>query len=405
MNARQRMAGLDHLRAFAIVSVIVYHYRHFANQRLITAVGEFGWSGVDLFFVLSGFLIASQLFAKYAKGGQVRWSEFYGKRLFRTLPAYVVVLAAYFTVPQFIERGELPPFWKFATFTQNLSMELPGKLAFSHAWSLCVEEHFYLLLPLFCMVLLRPGWTRAGAWLIGLFLAAEAGLRAFLWLRVIEPLRDAPGTHVAWYRFVFDPAWSRFDGLHRDTPAFNVAWYKLIYYPTWTRLDGLLVGVALAALYVFRPNGMAMAKRHAHALLASGIFLLLLGCWLSHDQRRLAATVLGFTTFSVAYGAVLLAALSPEGLLRFDSRVTRFLAAISYSLYLTHKSVMHLSLRALEGRVDPDGLPAFAICFTAALLAGTALHFAVERPALRLRERWLSRSAPVVSAIGMPAPG
>ena len=89
---------------------------------------------MDLFFVLSGFLIASQFFTRYAVGGRVRWSEFYGKRIFRTLPAYLVVLAIYFLVPQFVERSELPPWWKFVTFTQNLSMELPGKLAFSHAW-------------------------------------------------------------------------------------------------------------------------------------------------------------------------------------------------------------------------------------------------------------------------------
>jgi peptidoglycan/LPS O-acetylase OafA/YrhL len=68
--------GLDHLRALAIVSVFAFHYRLFSNQPLIHVAGEFGWSGVDLFFVLSGFLIASQLFTRYALGGQVRWAEF-----------------------------------------------------------------------------------------------------------------------------------------------------------------------------------------------------------------------------------------------------------------------------------------------------------------------------------------
>jgi peptidoglycan/LPS O-acetylase OafA/YrhL len=392
--------GLDHLRALAIVSVFAFHYRLFSNQPLIHVAGEFGWSGVDLFFVLSGFLIASQLFTRYALGGQVRWAEFYGKRLFRTLPAYLAVVALYFAVPQFIERSALPPWWKFVTFTQNLSMELPAKLAFSHAWSLCVEEHFYLLLPLFCVLLLRTGWTRVGAWLIGVLLVAGPALRAFLWLRLVEPLRNLPASNVPWYKLIFDPSWARLDGLHHDTPAFNVAWYKIIYYPTWTRLDGLLIGVALAALYVFRPNAVARAKRHADALLAFGILLLGAACWLCHDQRTLAATVLGFPAFSAAYGAIVLSALSPTGLLqRFDSRVTRFLAAISYSFYLTHKAIIHLTQRMLEGHVNTDGLLAFAACSAAALLAGAALHFSVERPALRLRERWLSRRSPA----GLPS--
>ncbi|GAC1545952.1 MAG: acyltransferase [Myxococcales bacterium] len=394
-DARQRLVGLDHLRALAIVSVFAFHYRLFANQPLIRVAGEFGWSGVDLFFVLSGFLIASQLFTRYALGGRVRWSEFYGKRLFRTLPPYLVVLALYFAVPQLIERGALPPLWKFVTFTQNLSMELPGKLAFSHAWSLCVEEHFYLLLPVFCMVFVRPGWTRAGAWLIGLLMAGGAALRAFLWLRLVEPLRTLPASDVPWYKLVVDPTWARLDGLHHDTPAFNIAWYKIIYYPTWTRLDGLLVGVALAAFVVFCPGAAERAKRHANAFLAFGIALLGAACWLCHDQRPLAATVLGFPAFSVAYGAIVLSALSPTGLLqRLDSRASRFLAAISYSFYLTHKSIIHLTQRVLEGHVERDGVLAFALCFALAVAGGAALHYAVERPALRLRDRWLSLRSP-----------
>jgi len=365
-SAPPRLAGLDHLRAFAVLYVFLSHYPIFAKQPLITAIGSQGWSGVDLFFVLSGYLIGSQVLARHAAGRPMGAAEFYGKRLLRTLPPYFVVLAIYYSWPAFTERGVLPPLWKFLTFTQNLTMVLWSRTAFSHAWSLCVEEHFYLLFPVCCWLLLRPGRIRSGAWVIGGLFLAEAGLRAFLWLTEVAPAAD--------------------EG------AYRIAWYRLIYYPTWSRLDGLLVGVALAAFAVYRPGALANLQQRATAVLLCGLGLLLAAHWLCEDQTTFAATVFGFPLYSVGYGALVLSALGPQGPLeRYDSRLTRFIAAISYSLYLTHKSIMKMTLRALAGHLDPEGLPAFFLCLAAALLAGAVLHHAVERPSLLLRDRWLKR--------------
>ena len=364
-----RLAGLDHLRAFAIFFVFLSHYPIFAKQPVILVLGSHGWSGVDLFFVLSGYLIGSQLFARHAAGRPMSMVEFYGKRFLRTLPPYFVVLALYYLWPAFVERGALPPLWKFLTFTQNLSMVLWAQTAFSHAWSLCVEEHFYLLLPLCCWVLLRPGRGRASVWVAGGLFAAGAVLRAFLWL---GPVAAA-----------IDPA---------NPGSERTVWYRLIYYPTWSRLDGLIVGVLIAALSVYRPASLARLLVQADKLFAAGVIVLLAAGWLCVEQDTFAATVLGFPAFSLGYGLLVLSALSPNGLLeRFDSRITRFVAASSYSLYLTHKSIIKLTLGALDGHLDRTGLPAFFACLFTALLAGAAMHFAIERPALRLRDKWLRR--------------
>ena len=364
--APARLAGLDHLRAFAILYVFLSHYPLFAKQPLVTALGAQGWSGVDLFFVLSGYLIGSQVLARHAAGRPMGAPEFYGKRLLRTLPPYVVVLAIYYSWPAFTERGALPPLWKFLTFTQNLSMVLWSRTAFSHAWSLCVEEHFYLVFPLCCWLLLRPNRMRSGAWVIGGLFLAGAALRAFLWQTAVAPAAD--------------------EG------AYRIAWYRLIYYPTWSRLDGLLVGVGLAAFAVYRPAALAKVHQRAVGLLVFGLAALAAAHWLCEDQATLEATVLGFPLYSLGYGALVLSALSPSGPLeRHDSRLTRFIAATSYSLYLTHKSIVKMTLRALEGHLDREGLPAFFVCLAAALLVGAVLHHAVERPALLLRDRWLKR--------------
>src|ERR1700744_6562970 len=162
-----RFSGLDHLRALAIIIVFVYHYNMFGHPAgLYEYFGSWGWTGVDLFFVLSGYLIGGQLFAKIARDQPIRYSEFYFKRALRILPAYFVVLALYVEIPAFKERSQLPPLWRMITFTQNFGLDLTKEGAFSHAWSLCIEEQFYLVLPLLIIGLTALKAHKKAVWLI-----------------------------------------------------------------------------------------------------------------------------------------------------------------------------------------------------------------------------------------------
>ena len=141
-----RIHGLDTLRALAVTLVVLHHYVLFVSDAPTFGwVGEIGWAGVDLFFALSGYLIGNQIFAglRHPNGFSLR--HFYARRLLRTLPNFWAVLALYALWPAF--RGDAPllPLWLYLTFTQNIHLE-PGT-AFSHAWSLCIEEQFYMLLP------------------------------------------------------------------------------------------------------------------------------------------------------------------------------------------------------------------------------------------------------------------
>jgi peptidoglycan/LPS O-acetylase OafA/YrhL len=117
-----RLNGLDHLRAFAIAYVFLFHYKNLApHPKWLEAVGSFGWSGVDLFFVLSGYLIGGQLLAVQAAGRPLALGDFYIKRFFRIVPVYLVLVALYFLVPAFREIPTITPLWKFLTFTQNFA--------------------------------------------------------------------------------------------------------------------------------------------------------------------------------------------------------------------------------------------------------------------------------------------
>jgi len=137
--------GLNHLRALAISGVFLYHYaRLFPHPEWTNTLSKFGWTGVDLFFVLSGYLISSQLFAKMAQQKNISFKDFFIKRFFRIIPAYLVIVLLYFLFPSFREREAPAALWKYLTFTQNIGLDLRTQGTFSHAWSLCIEEQFYL---------------------------------------------------------------------------------------------------------------------------------------------------------------------------------------------------------------------------------------------------------------------
>ena len=172
-----RIHGLDTLRALAIVLVVLHHYVLFVSHaNTFGWVGDIGWVGVDLFFALSGYLIGNQIFAAMRSPQGLSLGNFYGRRLLRTLPNYYCVLALYFLSPAWRDNRQLPPLWEFLTFTQNIYLA-PGT-AFSHAWSLCIEEQFYLLLPACALAIalcrslrsaLRLAWTAiAAAFVMGL---------------------------------------------------------------------------------------------------------------------------------------------------------------------------------------------------------------------------------------------
>jgi peptidoglycan/LPS O-acetylase OafA/YrhL len=198
-----RLRGLDLLRALAIVWVMCFHSflvggvnQHFAWFQ------RFGWMGVDLFFVLSGFLIGSQVLVPLARGEPFSFRDFYVRRAFRILPAFWVVLVLYLALPWFREAPGLEPWWKFATFTLNLLIDYDRNQAFSHAWSLCIEEHFYLLFPPLAWLLARRLSTVGFAVLILVCVLTGIALRAGVWL-------------------------------HDDTTAPNRNWYiEDIYFPT-----------------------------------------------------------------------------------------------------------------------------------------------------------------------------
>ena len=367
ISHHQRLHGLDHLRAAAIVLVLLFHYNfYYGVPDWLDSFSSFGWSGVDLFFVLSGYLIADKLFREFEARGKIDFRGFFLNRVLRIIPAYLVVVALYFSFPFLQEGRGLQPLWKFLTFTQNISIDL-YRNTFSHAWSLCVEEHFYLLLPILLHIIFSKKLSHRAVY----FFVAVAALGIII-------------RYSIWEAFVA--------GAYGQVRI--MAAIKTIYYPTYCRLDGLLVGVSIASIFRYSPTLKEKLVKHGNVLLALSILLLIVtyflfgGSLVSQEFTSLLTAVFGFPLVSIAYGLMVIAAMSPKCFLsRYKFWPTAMLATLSYAIYLSHKMVNHIVNAQFKHVLMLESVQAFWICLFGAVLLGLALHLLVEKPFLMLRDK------------------
>jgi peptidoglycan/LPS O-acetylase OafA/YrhL len=362
-NIQQRLYGLDHLRALAICYVFLFHYFILSGGKpdWLPDFAKFGWTGVDLFFVLSGFLISAQLFSQIKQGKNISFKQFFLKRFFRIVPAFLVTVGLYFFFPFFREKESLPPLWKFLTFTQNLGLNLKEFGTFSHAWSLCVEEHFYLFLPLILIILQFTKLINKSYWLlIALFIFGLA-MRVYSFNKLYLPKIEDENSWMYWYRY--------------------------IYYPTYNRLDGLLVGVSMAAIYEFVPTFWNKISKYGNYSIVLSLNILAGAYFLCYDQQTFDASVFGFLVIAIGYGFMVVGAISPTSFLyKWKSKVSTFIATLSYAIYLTHKGVIHLTNQLLASfNIESNLLLLINIvsCISVAYL----LNLIIEKPFMKLRSR------------------
>jgi peptidoglycan/LPS O-acetylase OafA/YrhL len=372
--APARLAGLDTLRAIAIALVLMSHYNGFVAQGSVFGfIGEVGWAGVDLFFVLSGYLIGNQLLAPAARGESSSLKTFFARRLLRTLPNYYVVLAVYLLLPHSPIWGKtMAPVWNFLTFTQNFGM-IYGQ-TFTHSWSLCIEEQFYLMLPLAVLVLV--GRRRSPRLLWG-------------------ALAVSIGAGIATRGFNFMHGQEAF-----SAPA---------YYSTWCRADELLPGVAIAMLKNFHRGLFDRLLKHGNALLAAGLVMagaVLYGVRYDAPNPFLTSTF-GFSLVAISFALLTCAALSPRSLLnRVRVPGATSLALWSYAVYLVHKPVFMALHPELSRRgIDAEAPLTIVAVMAAGIFGGWVLYRLVETPFMRLRARWYPAVQPksLGSAVCHPA--
>ncbi|NMH67028.1 acyltransferase family protein [Shewanella salipaludis] len=362
-----RLYGLDTLRAVAIIIVLIYHYKVVvSSENIFGFMSQLGWTGVDLFFVLSGYLIGNQVLSAIAKGQEFSLKLFYIRRFLRTLPNYYFVLALYFIFPVALSGTATASLWSFLTFTQNLGMRA-GE-TFTHSWSLCIEEQFYLIFPivtLFTTYIKRSitlGWFAIiGAMLLAIF------LRGFNWFE------------------------------HGEAAISAQSFMEHIYYTSFTRFDELLPGVAIALLKNFHPTTYAAILRRGNLLLVVGLvsvgmifYVFQNYAYIEGYGRTFHVVTFGYSFLAISFAILVLAALSPNSVL-YHIRIpgAASLALWSYAIYLIHKPLFQiLKAPVTEYDIDINSGLGIAIIMAVSIFCGWALYFCVETPFMKLRARF-----------------
>jgi peptidoglycan/LPS O-acetylase OafA/YrhL len=355
---QRRLAPLDGVRAFAVLTVLLYHFG-------VSWVGG-GLLGVDVFFVLSGFLITALLCSESTRTGTIRLGRFWGRRARRLLPALFVLLIGVALYAHFYAgsvnvssvRGDALSTlayvanWRFIFSDQGYFALSAAQSPLLHTWSLAVEEQYYLIWPLVALVVLRLRGPRGLAWVAGVGALASAALMA------------------AMHQVGF--------GVDR------------LYYGTDTRAQALLVGSFLGAIasprswhVVSEPWSTSRRGRLAGAALGVGGAGYLVWAWHSYGGQSSFLYSGGFLLVALATGGVIARVVSWPGswLARFCSLAPlTFVGRISYGLYLYHWP-MYLVINHAH-----TGLTGFPL-----LVARLAATFAVAVPSMYLLEEPIRR--------------
>ena len=354
----KRLPGLDVLRAVACFLVIVSHSPVPGEANAVMrAINRGGWVGVDLFFVLSGFLVSGLMFAEYGQTGTVNAFRFAMRRALKIYPAFyfylVITTIAIFILADDLSNIHIRRLAAEALFVQNYFPSTWG-----HTWSLAVEEHFYIsiIVRIYLMVSRRPD----------------------------RPFRGLPVGLVA--VCISCLCWRLYDlyaGKHRGIP-----------HTTHLRIDALSFGVLLAyCRHTYSIVFLKVMKSFRALLLIAGIALMLpafLFGWRDNEW----ITTYGLTTNYLGAGCIVAAML---GYGPNHSRLYLMIARIgtySYSIYLWHAVVANwiiprVSIYLLG--LSPNAGWLFSVGVSIAI-GVTAAHI-VEIPVLRIRDRLVPSDA------------
>jgi peptidoglycan/LPS O-acetylase OafA/YrhL len=353
-NPVSRIKQLDVLRGIAIVLVLGSHM--YATDLW----SQIGWVGVDLFFVLSGFLVSGLLFKEYKEYGQIRLGRFLIRRGFKIYPAfYFFILVTIAIRLKYTQQVPIQTIIAEIFFLQNYLQPL-----WWHTWSLAVEEHFYLLLAILCFCLRRSSDGR------NLFRHIPK-ITMFVALLVL--------------------------GLRVLTTIYLTPWNLETHnQPTHLRIDSLLFGVLLAYYHHFNQTEF-FNFIHQRARTIFFTSCLLCSSCLFFPGSHIFMTTIGFTLLYLGFGGIMMTSLYhtltlPGPLAKLAALLGRALSYIgvySYSIYLWHLLIAGVVIDVIR-RISPiklHYLAEFFIYATGSIVAGIFMSKLIEQPFLKWRDK------------------
>lgn len=332
----RRLLALDVLRGIAVLLVLIRHSEGF-DETVLAPLRRGGWVGVDLFFVLSGFLVSGLLFREHEKTGTIEPVRFLVRRGWKIYPAFWTLLAATIAFSG-LAIGQWHPERTLVelVFLQSYFLER----WWPHTWSLAVEEHFYLLLPGLLLLLSRNRFQ-------GLPRIVAAILCGVLVVRCINAARP----------------------FSEQTHLWN----------THLRLDGLFFGVLLSYWHHTWQPFNDLCRRRAGWLIAGGSLLFLPACFVNAEDSVWICTV-GLTGHTLGGGAILMGMVCGGVSENWLSKLLAWIGFYSYSIYLWHNAVIFVAAPLL-GIERP-----MLFSIVGSILVGVVMANLVELPMLKLRD-------------------
>jgi len=351
-----RIVGLDILRTFAILFVIIHHFRELPNSPLwIQWLGLRGYIGVDIFFVLSGYLIVGGLLREHKKTGTVNIPKFWIKRWFRIFPAYFVVLFLLAGMGA-VNAKSLP---SMLIFIQNYT----NSLEWIVTWSLCIEEHFYLIVPIFLYLLYKLKLSNNQIIILFCLLFATPLILRFFFYN----------------------------------PAMSYKTYLSDFYPvTHLHFDGLVMGSLFAYIKETLPGVWNNLVKYKGYLCLLGLLIFInsvynpyLTGFGTQGIERVSAFPAIYQFSLVSVGTALMLPWGSN--FHFKNNLINnffvFIAERSYSMYLIHVHIMLFAMLFTLALTDNFYIH-FFVSFVLTLLLSNVLYKKVELFFLARRERF-----------------
>jgi peptidoglycan/LPS O-acetylase OafA/YrhL len=353
-----RLLGLDILRLLAVVMVLGHHMEQPPSDLppVVKAGFDAWWGhgglGVDLFFVLSGLLVSGLLFSEYKKHGEISVTRFYMRRGWKIYPAFYFLMGFTYLYQLLVVGYKVRdrPFFSELLFIQSYQAGF-----WNHTWTLAVEEHFYVLLPLLLLLLTRRNRG------------------------VTDPFRAVPYLVAVTCVVVLSVRILNF--LVRSEYS-----YLTHVFPSHLRIDALFFGVALGYLYHFHSEWIFRTLRPwRYALLLTGTALLSMFLFVGTPSNFYIHTF-GFTQNFLGAAAIVVGTLMcqiPRNLLTVTLAT---LGSYSYSIYLWHMAIFYWATPQMRDAGLSWQIRS-TIFVVGAFVIGIAMAKLVELPTLRFRDR------------------
>jgi peptidoglycan/LPS O-acetylase OafA/YrhL len=364
-KATYRNATLDVVRGVAILMVILSHLALVDKQVVTIDIFKYiqtffsvikvgGWSGVDLFFVLSGFLISGLLFKEYKQTGIIKVKTFLIRRGFKIYPGFVL-----FIVFSFIFETILSLHFHKSRF---LTIDYVKDLFFLHnylggrwdtTWSLDVEEAFYILLPLFLLTYIH---------------FKKISLKGLISSYIVLMILSITGRYI----------------MNMRHPAYN---FQLQYTYSHLRLDALFFGVLLSYLYHYHKEQLfVFFSRFKYAITVCSILMILPDFMFRRDQNNWISIYL-LSTNPIAYGSLLILALKSNSKV-FGNKTLAFIGRNSYAMYLWFPFLNVYLQKSFQPHASERAFILYFIFYiSGTILVGMLITKMIEQPLLKLRDR------------------